>query len=102
MGNTADKGIAIAINPTVALGSEAGGKAVEKTAEELGLAPDIPPPPKMPQLPATPEPAQQADAAVAQQRRRNAGGVSRSDTILTSPLGVADAAPVARKTLLGE
>jgi len=43
-----------------------------------------------------------ADSAAARQRRRGAAGVSRSDTILTGPLGAQGAAPTARKTLLGD
>lgn len=65
------------------------------------LTPDIDIP-QDPRAPDSADPATQADAAVAQQRRRNAAGVSRSDTILTSPLGTPNNAPITRKTLLGE
>lgn len=96
MGNTAKDIGSFIVNPIA--GSVNAADRVKDEAV-AAMTPDIPTAPRSPK---PPEAATQADAAAAQQRRRNNAGVSRSDTILTGPLGLQGQAPIARKTLLGE
>lgn len=65
------------------------------------FAPKRPDPTPAPVTPQSDSNAQAArDAAAEEQRRRRLAG-GRESTILTSPLGVADATPSAARTLLG-
>lgn len=64
--------------------------------------------PEMPEIPGAPEASEdprikQMEKEEEELRRRiRAGQLGRRSTILTSPLGAPDKAPVTRKTLLGE
>ena len=62
--------------------------------------------PKAPEVPKMPSPEEAEKTALAkakeEQRRRRIGAVGYRETILTSPEGAPGAAPVRRKTLLGD
>lgn len=93
---------------------------VKGVTRALGIAPKVPAIPATPAAPpvsaAVPNPVQQAPATTVpdapssspaataasdEERRRAAAQAGRAGTVLTGGLGVTDAAPVARKTLLG-
>lgn len=59
--------------------------------------------PKSPKMPAQPPPPNPDDPMMVaeKQRKKTAAAYDRKDTILTGSMGLASAAPVARKVLLG-
>lgn len=72
----------------------AGKKAKEMLLDPIGV-PDVPAPP------ARAETQGESQQAAERQRRRTRGQTTRSDTILTGPLGIVDPVQGTRKTLLG-
>lgn len=90
------------------------GKVAGGFGKMLGLTPDMPKPPKLPELPKESglqgaqrkiDEASDPESVIsaANRRRKTAlAGRGIKDTILTSPLGVTEAATTNRKTLLGE
>lgn len=84
------------------LAAAAAGYSIYRSATAKQEAP-----PALPDAPAAPVASPGADAAAAAraaaaQRRKAGSATGRAATILTGPSGVASAAPVVRKTLLGE
>jgi hypothetical protein len=113
--------IAAIANPVGALGTAIAGQAIgagtRAAAGAAGLTPDIPqapaPQPRQAEAPRAPTPAAtprepraaedpRSPESRSRRRRAAAAGRGRAGTILTSPRGVTQQAPVATKTLLGQ
>jgi len=92
--------IGTALGLTGAAATIGGAAILGGAAYGAASAIDKPKMPDMPQLPQAPkmQDAEDRAAAIAKEKRKQ---IAASQTVYTSPLGVADEAETARKTLLG-
>jgi hypothetical protein len=92
--------------PSTEAATHAGSEAAAKVAEELGLVPEIPPPPELPEVPTIDDP----EIAAARERQRQAelrrkgrrAAILTGGQGVTDPLGVVNRPQARSATLLGQ